>query len=200
MSAATPTPTTAMSQGRVSPVDSCTDLTMPRALADEARDHRAHAERDALGIVARGKQARDPRRNDPREQPVGGLDHRGVDVAKASRGRDLEPDEAAADNDQALALGKTPGDGKGLVDIAQTVDVAEVGAGHGEIPHARTGGEDEVVVVDGRAVVENDAFPGPVDRARRNAESEVDVTPGRVALRPDEAAVEFGDAEKDALR
>ena len=75
---------------------------------NEALDHRPHAERYALGLMALGETAGDRRRNDAGKKPVRGLDDRRLEVAVARRRGDFQADEAATDDDQALALGEAP--------------------------------------------------------------------------------------------
>src|SRR5690606_27025606 len=75
---------------------------------------RLKPELDALALVKALNESRNRRRGDACEQTLLALDHDDVHALDACRGRHLEPDETAADHDEALSGNETCLDAFGI--------------------------------------------------------------------------------------
>ena len=88
-------------------------------------------------------------------------------------GRDLLADEARADDDQAAALGQRGAQRAGVLERAQRVDVGEP-VEQRQAARAAAGGDEQLLVAEGVAVVERDDAPRAVEGRGAGAEEQLD--------------------------
>ena len=120
------------------------------------------------------KALRHGRRHGAGHQPVGGLDHRDLDAARGGDGRELEPDEAAADHRRAadaLGHGAQP---RGVGQAPQLVHAGQVEARQRRAQVARAGRQHEAVEGDAPAILQHHLAGGPVDGGHDDARAVID--------------------------
>ena len=107
-------------------------------------DADAEAEARAEGDMRVEEEIGGRRRHGAAERP-GDLDHRHFAAQRQRRRGDFEADEAGADDDDAPPRAEPLADRRRVGDVAQAQHAVEIGAGNGERPRPRAGGEDQVV-------------------------------------------------------
>ena len=121
---------------------------------------------------------RDERRGllvaDAREDARRDLEHRGLDAEFRGGCCHLEPDQAAADDDQRLASMQVILERARLRLGAQVIDAGAAGREHRQHPVDRTGGEHERVVADALAGIGHDHPRRTIDRRHPRAALEHD--------------------------
>ena len=118
-----------------------------RPVADELRDRRLVQDRRAVLGVQRGEVRGDRRGHGAGHRAVERLHDGDLRAALARGRRELEADEAAADDDEPGRVGQPLAQHLRVADGAQHEDPVEVRAGHGQRPRPRPGRQHEVVVV-----------------------------------------------------
>ena len=119
------------------------------AVAEEAVEAGAFADVDAVGAVEGAEPVGGDGGGDALEDAGGGFHEGDVEAALGGHGGGLEPDVAAADDQDAAAFGELVRHGVDVGERADGVDAVEVPAdGGGEAAGGGAGGEGEVVVRD----------------------------------------------------
>ena len=112
----------------------------------EPLDRDAEMEADPLFLMHLLEEARQDGSGDARQQPVLALQHIDLGSQFSRRGRDLEPDIAAADHGQPEA-GPDPGlDGLGVLYGPQLEKAVQVTAGQDQPARPRARGDDQLVI------------------------------------------------------
>ena len=139
-------------------LDRCTESQVDPVLAVQLGEH--------LGDLASER---------AEQRQFGGLDHGDVRAAVAGVGGHLETDPAAAHDRQRGPLRQGGVEGVGVIDGAQVVHAVGIGAGDRRPSRRRTGGQQQLVVVQRALVGQSDEMAVRVDRRHRGAEPQVDV-------------------------
>ena len=169
---ATPTPTTTMSASTVPPSSRRTRSTC--AVALDGGDAHAEAEVDtviAVQLTADHAEHRAEAAHEGRRQR---LEHRHLQAAHAARRRDLRPDEAGADHDDAWPRVEAGAQVERVVDRAQHEDAVEVGRVR---QRARRGAGREQRAVERQrlATLEGQEPSGGIERGGPHAQAELHV-------------------------
>ena len=106
-----------------------------------------------------------------------------LDVARAQRGRDLEPDEARADHDRAARRLGALDDRPAIGERAQRVDMRLVGARDRQADRLGAGREQQPVVGDRAPVGEHDLARTRIDAGDVRLEPQIDAVLGIEAVR-----------------
>ena len=128
-------------------------------------------------------------RHRARHDPVGDLHHGHGDTLRAGHGRELQANEAATDHHGALGVSDAGFQRLSVLQGAQIKHALQFGAGGGQGPLTRAGGQHQMVVVHRATVGQAHPTLGPFDSFRADAFDELDPI----------LAVERGRAQQQAL-
>src|SRR6185312_14379492 len=112
----------------------------------------------------------------------------------------LQPDEAAANDDQPFAPREAAGNRLRVVDAAELMDAVEIGAGYRYTPQFRPGGQHKEVIGEDFTAGETYRFGRSVDEFDGDIRAEVDFRPCRIFFRPNQALLQTLGTEQDTLR
>jgi hypothetical protein len=132
-------------------------------------------ERGAVGLVDVAEHGRQLVAQHSAQRQRVHLDHGGGGAGLAGGGGGFEADPAGADDQHLEALAQVLPQPVGLLDRAQVADAVAVGPGHVELPGARPGREQQLVVAQWIDVVHRDRVPGRVQPGHGDAEDQLDV-------------------------
>ena len=142
-----------------------------------------------MGAVHLGEETADRGIGDAAEECVLHFD----DADRASPGTggsgDLEPDEAAADDDDGGVRDQRLADRQRIVDATEIMDPVELGAGQRQPSHPPARGQQELVIVKGLAIAEDQAVRLRLDPFDPHARTMLDALPG----------IKFGGVEERPL-
>ena len=149
------------------------------AQANRAAIDRRHrlpeVEHDAVRFVKPLHEASELDAHDPLERHRIRRDHVDVDAARPQRGRDLEADEAGADDNDARGALRALDDRPAVGERAQVENLVLVVAGNGQAHGIGARREQQRAVFAARAVLEADRARGRIDRRDPRSEHELDV-------------------------
>ena len=155
---------------------------------------------DTVLAVQIGVHAADLRAEHALQRHVVGLEHGDLEAALAQRRGDLRADPAGADDHHLAAAHRTLADRLGVAHLAQVEHVPELGPGDGEAPWPGARGQEQAVIAEALAPVDDDLRCAHIDRAHRRRRAQLDVVLPVEALVVDEQLRALGLALEVVLR
>ena len=132
-------------------------------------------ELDAVLLVQRAHEIAELRPEHAFERALLRRHHMHLDLARAQRGGDLQPDEARADHHRALGLLRLRDDGAAVGERAQRVHVRQIGARERQLHRLGAGRQQQRVEGQRRAVAERQLLGARIECGHLGLEPERDV-------------------------